>query len=138
MNDTEIDDLIKLAKELRDEHPYIGFQNFLVYKGGRKPAKARSMSEFFNILKSYEDKHKIRLKLCGEDYRIYPDKVLEKPFNKGDVIKAEVKCPGRKRNEVIACANDRSITVRRSHITKGSIKVKIIRDKHNIFTGVLA
>lgn len=137
LNDHQADDLIKLALSLKKEHPFIGFQNFLEYKGGRKPVKAISMDDFYDWLKPYEEKYDIKLRLYPQDFNIYEDKTIEKPFKKNAKIKARIVCPGRKRGEVIASAEGRAITVRKCHITSGNVKIKLIRDKHNIYSGFL-
>jgi uncharacterized Fe-S cluster-containing radical SAM superfamily enzyme len=140
LNDDEknVDTLIELGLKLKKDFPYIGMQNFLEYQGGRVPIKkARSMDDFYKWLVSFEKKHNIRLKLTNIDFNIFPDKVLESPMSKDDVVRAQIKCPGRKNSEVVCVANGRCITVRGCAVSKGTIKVKIVRDKHNIFVGVV-
>jgi len=140
LNDDEnnVDALIKFGMKLKKEFPFIGIQNFLEYDGGRVPIKkARSMEEFYKWLMPFENKHAIRLKLTNVDFNIFPDKVLNLPMRKDDVVKAQIKCHGRKKGEVVCSANGRCITVRGCMLDKGTIKVKIVRDKHNIFVGVL-
>lgn len=140
LNDDEqnVDALIKLGLRLKKEFPHIGIQNFLEYSGGRIPVKkARSMDDFYKWLVLFEKTHNIRLKLTNLDFNIFPDKVLDSPMSKDDVVRALIKCPGRKNGEIVCVANDRCITVRGCTVSKGTIKVKIVRDKHNIFVGVM-
>ena len=57
-NDADIEKLVILAKKMDVR---IGIQNFLEYKFGRKPVKQKSWDEFYEFLKSIEDKHDVKL-----------------------------------------------------------------------------
>mgnify|MGYP000704676471 CR=1 FL=1 len=64
--------------------------------------------------------------------------MLPKPFMEGDVINAVIKSQDRFPHAVIAVAKERNISVPNCEFKKGKkIKVKIVRDKHNIFVGKL-
>ncbi|MDD9952806.1 MAG: radical SAM protein [Candidatus Woesearchaeota archaeon] len=141
-NDHEIEPLVQLGKGLKSEFPVMGLQNFLHYKKGRNVSHERSFDEFFEMIKPLEKKHGMKLTgFTKEDYQIFDDTKLEKPFKKNDIVKATIKLPARYPNETIAVYNDRCITV----VGKGAeklpmnktVKLKIIRDKHNIFKGAL-
>ncbi len=134
-NDNEIEKIIVFAKELGAR---IGIQNFLIYKHGRRPAKQMEWKEFYDKLLLLEKKHKVKLMLSEKDFNITKTKPLPRPFKKGDVIKAKTTCLGRWSNEVLAVANDRAITLVNYHgkfVKNKTIKVKILRSKHNIFIG---
>lgn len=136
----DIDGLIDFAKSYKNNFPIIGIQNFLNYKGGRNPVKQKSFEDFYFMLKQLEKKYNIRLKLNPEDFDIKPDKVLAKPFKKGEIIEATVKIPGRRHKESIASASSRAITIFDCDFAtyqNKKIKIKLLRDKHNIFSGVL-
>ena len=45
--------------------------------------------------------------------------------------------PGRLKNEKIAVAKERSISVPNCNKDKGKVRLKITRTKHNIFIGVV-
>ena len=136
----DIDGLIDFAKSYKNNFPIIGIQNFLNYKGGRNPVKQKSFEDFYFMLKQLEKKYNIRLKLKPGDFDINPDKVLIKPFKKGNIIEAIIRIPGRRNKESVASAKDRAITVFdcdfATHKNK-KVKIKLLRDKHNIFSGVL-
>jgi hypothetical protein len=133
----DIEPLIEFAKNYKKGPRIIGIQNFLNYKGGRNPVKQISFDDFYDMLAFWEQKHKVKLKLNPEDYNIVKDKVLKKPFKKGQIINAIIKLPGRRKNEVIAEASNRAITVYDCKFEfEKSVRIKIIRDKHNIFSGV--
>ena len=61
---------------------------------------------------------------------------MKKPFKKGDVVDAEIVCPGRYEHEQIAVAKGRCIIVMGPK-DKGRVKLKLVRDKHNVFKGAV-
>ena len=68
-------------------------------------------------------------------FNIHEEKQLEKPFKKGDLVKAQIVAKGRTKNEWLAVASDRVITLRNCDGRIGlAKKVRLSRDKHNIFT----
>ena len=134
-NDSEMEDIIKFVKTLPKKVP-LGIQNFLNYKTGRNPVKAKSWQEFFPWLAELEKKHDISLKVTKEDFDIKDTKELPKPFHAGAVVNAVIKCPDRFPNTVIAVSKGRCISVPDCQFKQDKqIRVKITRDKHNIFGG---
>ncbi len=132
-NDEEIPKLIEFAKNLNAK---AGIQNFLEYRFGRKPAKQLSWKRFYEKLKEWEKKYSIKLVLGEKDFKIKKTLPLPKPFNKGDIIEATVKCYGRYKNEKILAADNRNITVYNCKKEIGeTAKIKILRAKHNVFFG---
>jgi uncharacterized protein len=136
INDDDIEALVVMAKE---NNGGIGIQNFLRYNAGRNPVKQAKMEDFFAWLAELEKKHGIKLLLGPEDFDIVAAKPLEKPFKKGQSVIARLVCIGRADNEVLGAFQGRLIHVFGWH-GKGkaigsTIKVKITRDKHNIFYG---
>ena len=79
----------------------------------------------------------LRQKEGTNPFGIFPDTKLEKPFKKNDVVKAEIKLSGRQPFEKIAVARNRLILIRGCQKEKGFVKVKIVRDKHNIYLGTI-
>ena len=137
MNDEEIDGLIELSKTIKNKKwPSIGIQNFLNYKGGRNPVKQISWEKFYEMLKEKEKKHGVQLIVTENIFNIHKDKTLPKPFKKGQIITAEIKSEGRNKNEKLAQAQGRCITVIGCKKEKGETRLKLIRDKHNIYTGI--
>ncbi|MFH1398544.1 MAG: radical SAM protein [Candidatus Woesearchaeota archaeon] len=131
INDSEMPKLIELSKTLRAR---IGIQNMLNYKHGRNPVKAMDWALFEEKLQGLEKEHGVKLLLNEKDFAITKTRLLPKPFKKGDIIKAGVVCDGRLDNEKLAVAQDRNICVKNCS-KMGEIRIKIIRDKHNIFLG---
>lgn len=135
----DIEPLVKLAKSIKSPYPTIGFQKFLMYKGGRNPIKKEQpFDEFFKMFKPLEDKYDLVLtpKKDYNPFEIYEDKTLDKPMLKNQKIKVNIIGKGRTPSETICSANDRIIMVRNLNKSKGSTTIRLIRDKHNIFIGV--
>ena len=145
LNDDQLDGLITLSKTIHNKKwPSLGIQNFLEYPGGRNPGvTARSWDEFFALLKKKEEEHGVDLTLKGAEkelFAIHKEKTLDKPFKKGDVITVQVMAKGRLQKEWLGVAQERVVSIR--SFPDGDIgqkvKVKLLRDKHNIFTAVVA
>lgn len=138
-NDDEMKKLIEFAKKLKSNRRgyFIGIQNFLNYRFGRNPCKQLSWDKFYLMMKDLEKKTNTKLILGPEDFNIQKTKKLPKPFKKGQIIKAEILCPGRLKNEMLVAASNRVISVPNC-FKKGIVKIRITRTKHNIFMGRLA
>jgi len=141
-NEEEMEKIIGFIKELKleskEKHPIIGIQNFLNYKTGRNPAKAKTWEEFYEFIRKLEQKTEMDLKLNSEKFGIRKTKELPKPFREGDEVKAIIKLPDRFPHTSIAVAKDRCISIPDCEFRRDkTVKVKITRDKHNIFGGKL-
>lgn len=138
-NEKELDGIIELSKTIKNKkYPTIGIQNYLNYRGGRNIAKQMPWDNFYDLLKQKENEHNVKLIVTENIFDIHSDKSPEKPFRKGQVIEVEIMSEGRKRNEYLAVSKGRCITVINPKRTKGRIKVKLLRDKHNIFSAISA
>jgi len=138
-NEQELDGIIELSKTIKNKkYPTIGVQNYLNYKGGRNITEQMPWENFYELLKQKEKQHDVRLIMTENIFNILPDETLPKPFKKGQVIEVEIKSPGRSKNETIAAASDRAVTVLNCPKDHGKIKVRLLRDKHNIYTAVPA
>src|SRR3989338_7859658 len=136
-NEHEMEKIIQWIQTLKHQ-PTLGIQNFLPYKTGRNPAKELPWEKFYALLDKWETQYNIKLRLSKDDFHIKKTKDLPKPFYEGDIITAVVKAPGRFPHEVLAVAKDRTIAVPMCDYKKEKkIKIKITRDKHNIFAGML-
>lgn len=131
-NDEDMDELVGYAKRIG---AHLGIQNFLNYDYGKKPAKSIPMDAFFEKLRVLEKKHNTHLILNGkEDFQIVPDTKIPRQFKKGEIVKAKIVSLGRFSNEVIAVANNRTISVYNARRKVGEdVKIRIIREKHNIY-----
>ncbi len=147
-NDPELIKLAKFSQKIGagKNCPGIGIQNFLNYQFGRNPVKAVEIGVFYKKMRNLEKKEGIKL-ICNEsDFKIKKCKELQKPFKKGDIIKAELVCPGRLPKEMLAvpCESElslasftknRLISVPNCYQKQGIVKLRIKRTKHNIFLG---
>ena len=134
-NEQEIEKIIIWMKTLPVQ-PILGIQNFLRYKTGRNPGAEIPWVDFYALLEKLEKKYDIKLKLSKDDFKVRKTRELPKPFVEGEVITATMKCIDRFPNSVIAVAGGRNISVPGAKLVKEKkIKVKILRDKHNIFVG---
>ena len=132
LNDEEIEKLIEFAKSLDIK---IGIQNYLTYKFGNFVTKSVPWKKFYAKLKEFEKKYNIELIFSEEDFDIKKTKVLKKPFKKGNIIEADIKCKGRLPDTMIGISDDRNITISGNIAIGKKAKVRILRDKHNIFFG---
>ncbi len=138
MNDEEIPKIIAFAKTLTGPHKVtLGIQNFLPYKFGRNPVKKQmEWTEFFSHLEQWEKEYHIKLKLNMEDFNITYTKKLPRTMNKGDIVTALIIGPGRLRNECIAVAKERCVSIPNfTQFNKKTVKVKITSNKHNLYIG---
>ncbi|WP_232452866.1 radical SAM protein [Methanopyrus sp. KOL6] len=145
-NDDDIVEIIKWATKIGagKRWPPLGIQNYLEYRFGRRPKFLRRivpMKEFHRWLRELESRTGVRpLVLKPEHFGTEPRKSLPKPFRRGDVIRAEIVLEGRLRGEMIARAADRVIAIPDSAkiLNVGDrVRVRVTRDKHNIFVGTL-
>ncbi len=140
INDFEIPELIRFAKELKEKTAktvVAGIQNFLNYSFGRNPVKGKPFEWFYGELKKLEKEHDVSLITPPELFKFIKTKLLEKPFRKGDIVKAEIRLPGRRNGEMLAVAGNRIISVPGCRKKSGIAKVRVIKTKDNIFSGEL-
>ncbi|MBU2561424.1 MAG: radical SAM protein [Nanoarchaeota archaeon] len=130
VNDDDIPKLISFAKGIGAE---VGIQNYLVHKKGRKMSKQVGWEDFYAQLEEWERQTGMDLK--AKEHTLFKTRPLEKPFRKGDTVKAEIVCPGRIKDEMLAVAGGRAISVVKCFKKKGMVKLKILRDKDNVFVG---
>ncbi len=136
-NEQEMEKIIQWIKTLHPQ-PKLGIQNFLRYKTGRNPGKEISWEKFYAMIEEWEKKFEIKLRWRKEDFNIREIKDLPKPFHVDEIVNATIKCVDRFPGSVLAVAGGRTISVPGCEFKKNkNIKVKITRDKHNIFAGKL-
>ena len=130
--------VIELSKTLKSPFPVIGFQKFLCNKGGRNPVEEVPFEDYFNMLRPLGEKYDLVLtpKKDYNPFNIFVDKTLEKTMLKNQIVKARIASKGRTPNEKFCVAHDRVIRVKGLLRDSGSVSIKIVRDKHNIYLGV--
>ena len=139
INDSEMPEIVRFAKSVSQQskkNVMVGIQNFLNYERGRNPVKALGMQEFYARLRAIGKETGVNLMLDTGDFGIEPTEKLPKPFRKGQIVEAAIVCNGRYPSERLAVAGNRNILVRGCMKKEGSIvRLKLLRDKHNIFLG---
>lgn len=135
-NEEDIEEIIQFALKLKAR---LGIQNFLNYKTGRNPVKQLGWKKFYKRLEELEKKFNTKLILSHKDFNIRKTKPLPKPFKKGQVITARIVMEGRLPDEKIAVSDSRNMTLYKCSKPIGKeVKVRILRSKHNIFSGIVA
>jgi len=129
INNDAMSPIIEFAKSIGCK--FIGIQNYIRHDRGKKVAEELSWDAFRQELAALEGKHGVTL---VHDTVLDDTRELTVPFKHGDVVTAQIMCPGRIGNERIAVAKGRSILVRTDK-DKGSVNVRIKRSQHNIFVG---
>jgi len=146
INDNDLENILQFSLELKEirnkrkpeqKTPFIGIQNFLEYQFGKKPVRQQNWKNFFLFLKKLEEKYNTKLILGKDDFTIKEANVLKKPFKKGQRVEAEIVCDGMFENEKLAKADERTIVIPKCK-KSGKIRVKITRDKYNVFYGLIA
>ena len=134
-NEKEIEKIIEWVQTL-EHKPMLGIQNYLPYKTGRRAGKPYTWEEFYALIEGWEQKYNVRLKLSADDFDIRPLPPLEKPFKKGDIVGVKLVCEDRFPGSSLAKAKNRTISIPGcKYIPEKTLKVEIVRDKHNIYTG---
>ncbi|MBI5398971.1 radical SAM protein [Candidatus Woesearchaeota archaeon] len=130
INDNEIEKIIAFAKEIGAT---VGIQNFLNYAPGRNPTKELPMEDFFKKLQELGKKYAVEL--VRRDHTVFSTREYPKPFKRGDCVSAIIVARGRIGQERLAVAEGRVIAVNGTNKDAGTVRVKIVRDKNNIFIG---
>ena len=131
INDNEMPKILDFSKKIRNDKgfPLVGIQNFLSYKLGRNPVKEYPFDKFKEKLKEWN------ANIEDDFYKIIETKKLIKPFKKNDIIECEIISNDRYKGQSLAKASDRIITIFSEVNIGKKVKVKILKDKHNIFVG---
>ena len=133
-NDEDIKEIINFGKKIgagKKWKPF-GIQKYVKYRFGRKPkgVKAMSYQHFYSCLCSMDKE----LRLFPKDFEIVKCKSIPKKFKKGEKVDLKLCLYGRIEGEMIAVGRDRIIQIVETKGELGDfVKVKIIRNKHNIY-----
>ncbi len=134
INDEDIKEIIRFGKKIGTP---VMIQNFLGYRFGKRPVNPLPFKVFYTRLKQWEEEMDADLTHLKEP-EILPDIAVERPFRKGDVLKAEIKGRSRIPHSALAVYGERVITITGCERESGSIKIRIVRDKDNIYVAVPA
>lgn len=138
VNDEEIPRIIEFVKSINKNKrwPFLGIQKYEIHKYGRKIEKVKALSwwKFFRKIEEWERDFKVKLRIRPEDFGIRKTKIYPIVFEKGEKVKVKVLAPGWMENEMICVARNRSLTVVKCEAEVGDeIKVRILRNKHNLY-----
>lgn len=133
VNDQEIHKLIKLAKSLKCN---ILIQKYETYRYSRKLKKADRISwyKFYKQLEEWEKEYNVKLKYGNFKYNIKKAKSIPKIFEKNENITAEIILPGWYKDQMIATAKNRLITIQNCNKKIHSkVRIKVINNDNNIY-----
>jgi len=144
LNDSEIEKLIRFAKELGAGRrcPPLGIQKCERHKYGRKTRDIKFMSwyEFYRRLRELESKTNTKLVLRATDFGIKPATTIKAPYHKWDKISVSVIGPGWFKGESLAVTRDKRwvVTIVGRELPVGEeVNVRLLRVKDNIFVATL-
>lgn len=137
VNDEQIKKLIQLAKSLNCK---IGIQKYEISKYSRKEKKAKATTwfKFFRELKQLERQTNYKLIQTPKDFNIIRTKKIPLEMKKDEIVMVEILCRGWFKDQVIAAAKNRAITVidfSKPFREHDKIKVKILDNKDSIYIG---
>lgn len=141
INEEEIESIVAYIKTLRERYNTTrlisGIQNFLKYRTGRNPTKELSWKKFYAILERLEKTYELPLTLSVDDFSIQSTEQIPRPFQKNALVTdARYVCSGEVATDSICTAQDRLILVRDASSPKECRSIRLIRTKHNIFSGI--
>ena len=137
VNDEDLLEIIKLAKELNAK---LGIQKYETYQYSRKLKEAKQINffKFFRQLEKWEKEYDIKLKLRKEDFSIHLAKRYPITMKKGEKLQAIIKAPGWQKDQMIAVARNRAITINNCNKKiNDSVNVQILQEKNNIYIAKL-
>lgn len=137
VNDEDILKIIKLAKQLNAK---LGVQKYETYQYSRKLKEAKQINffKFFKQLEKWEREYNIKLKLRKEDFSIHLAKRYPITMKKGEKLQAIIKAPGWQKDQMIAVAKNRAITINNCNKEINDlVNIQILQEKNNIYTANL-
>ena len=144
INDEDIPKLIEFAKRIGagKKWPPLGIQKYEEHKYGRKPKGVKPMTwyNFYNTLRKWEREYGVKLILSPRDFGIYKVKSLPIVFRRRQKVSVKIVGPGWHKGEWLAVAKGRVVAilgVNEDPPVGSRVKVEILRNKHNIYVGVL-
>ena len=138
-NDGEIPKIIEWALEIGagKRFPPLGIQKYIPHKHGRKPkVRVMSFKEFYDRLRDLEREYGVKLVLSPEDFGIEKRKRFPQPIRRGEICNAKIVLPGRMKGEKLCVCKGKLISVFTEKNVGEFVRVKIVRDKDGIFSGV--
>ena len=131
INEKDIEDIIKLAKQLNCK---IAIQKYEKYRFSRKDYKDINYYRFYEYIKELEKKYEIKLNHNSFDIKFKKVDRIPLIFKKNEKLNVEIRENGWFSNEKIAVFKNRAITILDSDKSKGdNVNIKIIENKDGIY-----
>ncbi|MBL7147772.1 MAG: radical SAM protein [Nanoarchaeota archaeon] len=131
INEKDIEDIIKLSKELKCK---IGIQKYEKYKYSKKDYNNINYYKFYEYIKKLENKHKIKLNYKSFNIKFKKTNKIPLICKKNEKLNVEVKEHGWFSNEKIAVHKNRAITVLDCKKDKGdNVNIRIFDNKDGIY-----
>ncbi|NOZ81464.1 MAG: radical SAM protein [DPANN group archaeon] len=137
VNEEEMPKIIEFAKSISTpkREAKVRIQNFLRYPHGRNPVKPKDFEWFFSRLRQWERQHEVKLTMMDDDSFVFlKTRKIPKPMKKDEVVQVELLMPGRRRGEMLGKARGRMVSLPGCRKLRGTVRARITRSKHNIFT----
>jgi uncharacterized Fe-S cluster-containing radical SAM superfamily enzyme len=141
INDADMPELIGFAKEIGagKRWPPLGIQKFEHYRLGRSPGKVKAQNwwQFYNqSIAGWEKQFSIPLRLKPQDFAIVRRPMIPTVLEKKEKTWVEIKAPGWVKGEMLGVAKNRVISVMYGPVERGSVRVAVVSNKHNIYVAV--
>lgn len=130
ITDEDIPKIITWANKLNAK---IAVQNLLFNKFGRNLKKTVDFPKFYKKLEQWQTETGVDMVFGLKDLGVKKCKSLEKTMHKNEIVDAKIILPGRLKNSSIAVARNRLIQVTSPAELGSKVKLKITRDKQNIY-----
>ena len=141
INDDEMPGLVEFALKVGagKKWPPLGIQKYEHYRLGRSPGKIKAENwwHFYNSsMPNWEKQFSIPLRLKAQDFGIEKRPTIPTVFEKKEKAWVEIMAPGWVKDEQLGIARNRVVSVMDCPVKQGSVRVKIVSNKHNIYVGV--
>ncbi len=143
VNDEDMPKLIEFVLSIGagKRFPPLGIQKYIPHRLGRRPKGVKPMGwkRFYSVLERWESEFGIKLILSPEDFGTHQAPKLPNVMKIGQVVRAKIVGPGWRTGEALAVAKNRVIMIlNATSLPLGSeVRVRVVRDKDNIYVGKL-
>ncbi len=143
INDKDMPKLIEFALSIGagKRWPPLGIQKYIPHRLGRKPKNIKPMSwtKFYSALERWESEFGVKLILSPKDFGTHLAPKLPNVMKLGQVVRARIIGLGWRKGEALAVVKNRALMIlNAASLPLGSeVRVRIIRDKDNIYMGKL-
>ena len=141
INDPDMPEIIRFAQEIGagKRWPPLGIQKFEHYRLGRSPGKVKAQNwwQFYNkSIALWEKEFGLPLRLKPQDFAIVKRPMIPTVLEKKEKTWVEIKAPGWVKGEMLGVAKNRVVSVVDCPVERGSVRVQVVSNKHNIYVAV--